>query len=1362
MRISIFFLSFIIFGLFLTKNTSLAFLPGDCRNGGGDACSSGYECINGVCVQNTPSCSCGPNDCLSTCSTSSCWNGCMNCPGKQTCVSATNTPIPTSCTGNCNCADSTNVGSQCWNGCDGYCSGRYIPPTATPTNTPTPVSNPCTNANGTCFTTTSCDSLSPPKESMTQSCNDSNKQCCGDNLTTCSAIGGNCYGLHGAQSDCFDLGRVDKSSGSGCGGSQICCGGALPPTSTPVSNATPTPVTVTNTPAPNNGEVCGNNQCLPPESSCKVDNSNIGSCCLRDCGWTTIGVTSSVWYTCLTGVQCPSPYTSVTFDVLCQGNCGNTSVCKQSIYCPQAPPQAQNRSCTSDSQCNDHNVFGPICNPPLTPDAYAGMSCNTSTGECVQNCTPTGCGTATCTCIDNFTQSCTNSCGTSTSSTNNCNSCNGVTPLAPVINSTPTANCSTKDLYVDWNSVSCANYYYLTYTNNAGHSVTVTDTGNRNDWDIKPTPGTTYTFQVHGVNAISTPIPGPNSAAVNFAIPVPACGPFSTQYSQTPQQTGPINLSIGQTTTAGDRWKNDFWVSVWTSIVDGIGPGINPNAANGGSEGADGRADIRWYGLTQGAGSTWGGSFETGNHPTGTTGHFNADSWAIGCFGNTSCGNIDIARVSKSASVAVKDDSGVAKTSFSSTEDIFLSATGNAAVIPGRDNVKVSLERQDSRYLYDANPALALTGVYNVIAQVGNTYTYAFTANQCTSTNGVSCSTGDIRIPAGSLPAGDYFVHVGMPAFYGAESANTTCTGYPFAAAGTTRCSATGADRVAFTVRPAVAPSFDKLEILNRDLDPVVAQTVNGASKNHLCQSDFQLDSVLDPTLRSPAIRINILDGDSDTSSRGISKLYVRLAEVGSESTNYWEMREDYNKITGIWTNSLYGAGQYPALYQFLGHVDDPDDTSVPGKTLYSFVFRPFYQGDNYRHAEFKISVYTVDVDGLPLSAVGDGFVDVGRSFKVWDCKVNVTGALYDATGSVGLGKLADDNDPAWTNLYEKDKNGTPDMISMNYSGIPVTFLGINENTYPHMEPVSLAWGVVYTPQIIYKNMVDPLTNFIKTMAIGVGNSYASNTFNFSDSGAWNTAFTPYNANGNLEARYTTATFDGWYQIKGSGANASGNLLDNIPSTCTTANSCVPALSVTVGTQDDGLISSTTFDKTFEHLEEVTTDARLWSVRKNLILSKPTYDSLYNDFFVKRGTGGTIVATGGVVNLTGKTGLIFVKGTNDITINADFTPSAFFMLAAKGNINIEGNVKNLNGVYFAGGNINIGGTNTVGLNIKGVVRAGGDVVVTRSMVETDAKGVLVMNNDHSPAVTFEYDPGLLFNTPKELNSSLGVWLETAQ
>lgn len=489
----------------------------------------------------------------------------------------------------------------------------------------------------------------------------------------------------------------------------------------------------------------------------------------------------------------------------------------------------------------------------------------------------------------------------------------------------------------------------------------------------------------------------------------------------------------------------------------------------------------------------------------------------------------------------------------------------------------------------------------------------------------------------------------------------------------------------------------------------VPTATPTGAPRNHICDPRF--------TNRRVSFEVTMTDtGGGET----ISEMRMRLRRGGSD---YLVVRA--MNLSTVPTASKWGLAADLA-------TDLSVATSVSGNNR-TVVFTVTFD-ESFTEGLYDIGAWASD------GTDDSGWVETGRDFKVWDCKVPVSGTMYD--GGEVFDCVASYVDPV---------TAVSNFSSLVFNGIATEdkTMMVNSPSYGNAGGQELIWGKSYSWTFNSDINVFNLRTRVGDDCL-VGASFEI------DSGVVN----PYADSPTLRVDFAGETIYGhWFQAVGGGILAGSGIRNNVPPTCT--GGCVAAMSIGttvlgVGQSDNGLVGAGVVSNNSGCGDECDYGwPNNWQVSRNMVGKIYTYNSLYNKYFAKLGIGrtytsGTDMAT--IETETGGTGLIFVRGDLNVETNNILADDEFLMVVVDGEVNIQEAVSHFDGVIVSDGDITALGSSSEQLKINGMLFAGGDIDLQRTFANNTE------NND-GPAVVITYNPALIFNMPSSLMRSVTAWRE---
>ncbi len=352
---------------------------------------------------------------------------------------------------------------------------------------------------------------------------------------------------------------------------------------------------------------------------------------------------------------------------------------------------------------------------------------------------------------------------------------------------------------------------------------------------------------------------------------------------------------------------------------------------------------------------------------------------------------------------------------------------------------------------------------------------------------------------------------------------------------------------------------------------------------------------------------------------------------------------------------------------------------------------------------------------------------------KVWNCQVPVSGSLYKATDGVRVCSTG----TGFSTPLDGEANFNKIVYgAVNMTVSPPASYGSN----------NITWGNSYLPLINDGNASNidgsllASARITRIIELGTGTTRCPGTAQFT-------------IDDNIVSAYSSAPSaqidfsfiqdqEAWYQVYFGGIRSRGRLEYGVPVTAITNR----FLTLGNSSNDNGTVAASNFiNVNGNNNNSEFGSPKNWYVNKNISSKENySYSYFYNNLYGKKGLG--VVGT----NWTQKpvNGVFFVSNSLIIDTNQNsVTPP---MVIVNGDITILPTVTQLNGIYIANGNINIGGTSSTRLTINGSLYAGGNMGMYRSFTDKTS-------NNANPAVVVNYDPGLVMTLPVEMVKVLSNW-----
>jgi hypothetical protein len=542
-----------------------------------------------------------------------------------------------------------------------------------------------------------------------------------------------------------------------------------------------------------------------------------------------------------------------------------------------------------------------------------------------------------------------------------------------------------------------------------------------------------------------------------------------------------------------------------------------------------------------------------------------------------------------------------------------------------------------------------------------------------------------------------------------------------------------GVDYRAFTgLTCFVPPTFDDDPLVIKDpippdavIPPDIVGVGGASSLNQICETDDD-DS---PWFTGRQVKFEVTATDT-LGGGAITEIKLRLANANTENTV-----SSLGTKTGDWIiNGI------------------TTSTGVNTKTVTFFMYFPesLNSNDLYNMSVWASNQYS-----------NTGWVNTGRSFKVWDCNVPLSGNMFDSSDVLSAVCSTGDG---FTELA---------LPSMNFSSVSIRKILVGEIatilTVPTVDSGpggnsysggSLVWGGQYeikpnddlAASSLKYRWIDAVTDVV----LSDGCKDVDNTIT-------NNVVDPYNNNPALKVDFSAIrNQDPWMQVVGGGVQSKFKKIDGgIPTTCfyDASGVCIPAMSINSGTlMDNGLVAAPNFSYSSGCIwgegKCFGGKPNDWRYLGNVVNGNYSYEYFYSNYFVSKGIGYTFPGdtTMAMIKEVGGTGVIFVNG--DLDINEDnevlATTNQFLMIVVKGNINIETSVNKVEGILIANRDIGASGSSEIQLRINGMLVSGADVKLSRGYITA-------ITNNTQPGTVVTYRPDLLFNMPATLSKILTSW-----
>ncbi len=369
------------------------------------------------------------------------------------------------------------------------------------------------------------------------------------------------------------------------------------------------------------------------------------------------------------------------------------------------------------------------------------------------------------------------------------------------------------------------------------------------------------------------------------------------------------------------------------------------------------------------------------------------------------------------------------------------------------------------------------------------------------------------------------------------------------------------------------------------------------------------------------------------------------------------------------------------------------------------------------------------DVQRIWVKAKGynlpeNGHIGTNRYFKFWDCKVAVTGSIYDSSGVDPI-KCNVYPYPGFTKLITSAANFR--SLSFNSSSgnkaMSVSFPSPNYSSGSN----KLVWGETYTSYSFNSSdilmEVDPnFMHFRRNGTSCIGPIFELNRANVD----------PYVSSVGITIDFTgVVDQDPWWRVENGGVSSNIRINNRVPVTCT--SNCKASTT--------GLVSSVSINNTGRSNDS----AFSWhykGVEAKLANTNYGYDYFYNNYFVKNGIG--LMADS--MSEIGTSGVYFVDDNLNINSNNAIASNKSLMIVVNGDINVSKDVTQVNGILVAK-NIGATGLNNSPLVFNGSLYAENTIDLSRGFKTK-------RNNNLNPAVRVVYNPAMIFKLPPETSKIL--------
>jgi hypothetical protein len=495
-----------------------------------------------------------------------------------------------------------------------------------------------------------------------------------------------------------------------------------------------------------------------------------------------------------------------------------------------------------------------------------------------------------------------------------------------------------------------------------------------------------------------------------------------------------------------------------------------------------------------------------------------------------------------------------------------------------------------------------------------------------------------------------------------------------------------------FIYSPNTPPRFTELIIKNSVGETVPPETAD--PKNHICQTAFGGD-------RTPTFIVKAADDDGQTD----------ITNIELQWNGHSFFRTDLTNGTATFTETLDNNLNSSSIYMLQANITDSRGATT-------------------------------------------NWVSTGRQFKIWDCEVPVSGAVYDGS-SEELGPTC--------NASSFDK---PISSSINYSLyyrhltndylMNVDSPGYNSNRH------NLIWGYSYNSFFDIPAQIEVLkTTDLGDQSVG---TVCPSTDGILVLSLDNNHVNPYSTNPSIRADFSTVIDqEPWYQVSGGGINSVQIISDIVPPTCNSPN-CIPAISKRNDSDlnDNGCLIARSIEKGCETCAYGSPNNTHVEMVRTALSENYDYKYFYSQFVNKSFPGkyyndasnpNAVFYFSNILNDLGGTGVAIVNGSLNIDAENSLNDNQFLMVVVKNNITFDQSINNVSGVFVANGAINANGVSDTQLNINGVLYSVNSTVTLFRKRTPDHQN---LNNDQ-PSVSVNYLPSLIFNMPGNLVNTFTYW-----
>ncbi|MFA6250773.1 MAG: hypothetical protein WC686_04750 [Candidatus Shapirobacteria bacterium] len=528
------------------------------------------------------------------------------------------------------------------------------------------------------------------------------------------------------------------------------------------------------------------------------------------------------------------------------------------------------------------------------------------------------------------------------------------------------------------------------------------------------------------------------------------------------------------------------------------------------------------------------------------------------------------------------------------------------------------------------------------------------------------------------------------------------------------------------------APTFSDLEIENVSGKTLPPEWIEGQKYNEICDDEYFTYGTTGYRTVLFTLAFEML-----TSGADIDKVIMSLdtyLDIGVSGLS-----------TGTTKTSISGSESAN-----INLASPGINTWVSGTTRYLTI--PIEFLDNFRQGTYSLLANAYSKQGNTNLYSRD----TGRQFRVWDCKVNIQGTVYDGSAvtpvcSLNLG-FTDQIDKAGANLTSLDYAGVGN--SQNKSMV----IDVVNPTYSDGGDSNreLIFGLDFRPD--FNDDANFASPVLKVVNVGTGVTYCPVTDVVSLKKSTG-LIDPYSDNPIIQVNFSAlVNQEPWYQLVGGGVRAKTDIIDQIPVTCEEATKAITIGSTTgagVGETNNGMVTAVS----------VVSGQGVYGIPLDMGVNRNTvavndeikFAEVYDKYFRKLGQGREIVGNASMSTIgTGSTGVVLVRGNLTVDVGNSLSSGQFLMVGVSGSITVDRNVDRMAGVYFADGTITFG-SSTPGeesdaqLVVEGSMYTNGDVRMLRNLDSGQ--------NNTTPAVVVKYRPDLVFSIPEKLTEILSGWRE---